>query len=84
MVVDHRAELAGIKRFDQLVRYLRDSMGWPIEADDFEEMTFEYTPEELGIDTGMTTFGDGVVAGTTLGATYEETGCGSDWRTRSP
>jgi hypothetical protein len=50
MPTDHRAELAGIKRFDQLVRYLRDEMGWPIESDDFDDLTFEYTPEELGID----------------------------------
>src|SRR5947209_13363316 len=50
MATDHRAELAGIKRFDQLVRYLRDRMGWPIDGGDFEELTFEYTPEELGID----------------------------------
>jgi hypothetical protein len=48
---DHRTELAAIKRFDQLVRYLRDPMGWPIEGGDFEELTFEYTPEELGIDS---------------------------------
>lgn len=51
MPTDQRKELKGIKRFDQLVRYLRDPMGWPIESDDFEELTFEYTPEELGIDT---------------------------------
>jgi predicted helicase len=51
MPTDHRAALAKIKRFDQLIAYLRDEMGWPIEADDFEELTFEYTPEELGIDT---------------------------------
>lgn len=50
MPTDQRKELKGIKRFDQLVRYLRDPMGWPIESDDFEELTFEYTPEELGID----------------------------------
>ncbi len=50
MSTDHRTELAGIKRFDQLVRYLRDRMGWPIDGADFEELTFEYTPEELGID----------------------------------
>lgn len=50
MQVDHRTELAAIKRFDQLVRYLRDRMGWPIEGEDFEEITFEYTPDELGID----------------------------------
>src|SRR5574337_2061103 len=51
MSTDHRTELAGIKRFDQLVRYLRDRMGWPIGGNDFEELTFEYTPEELGINT---------------------------------
>ena len=47
---DHRERLARIRRFDQLVAYLRDELGWPIDADDFEELTFEYTPEELGID----------------------------------
>ena len=26
-------------------------MDWPIESDDFEELTFDYTAEELGIDT---------------------------------
>ena len=50
MPTDRRTELAGIKRFDQLVRYLRDRMGWPIGSGDFEELTFEYTPDELGID----------------------------------
>ena len=38
---DRRNQLAAIKRFDQLVRYLRDEMDWPIESDDFEEITFE-------------------------------------------
>jgi predicted helicase len=51
MPTDHRERLARIRRFDQLVAYLRDEMGWPIGADDFESLTFEYTPEELGIDT---------------------------------
>ena len=50
MPTNHRAALANIKRFDQLIAYLRDEMAWPIEGDDFDEMTFEYTPEELGID----------------------------------
>lgn len=50
MPTDHRAKLAAIKRFDQLIGYLRDEMGWPIEGDNFEELTFEYSPEELGID----------------------------------
>ena len=50
MPTDHRRRLAGIRRFDQLVAYLRDELGWPIDSDDFEELTFEYTPKELGID----------------------------------
>jgi hypothetical protein len=50
MPTDHRARLAKIRRFDQLVVYLREEMSWPIDSDDFEELTFEYTPEELGID----------------------------------
>jgi hypothetical protein len=50
MPTNHRRELARIKRFDQLVAYLRDEMDWPIEGEDFEDLTFEYTPEELGID----------------------------------
>ena len=50
MTTDYRATLAGIRRFDQLVAFLRDKMDWPIESDDFEELTFEYSAEELGID----------------------------------
>ena len=50
MPTNHRERLARIRRFDQLVAYLRDELDWPIDADDFEELTFEYTPEELGID----------------------------------
>ena len=33
MPTDHRAMLARIKRFDQLIAYLRDEMDWPIERD---------------------------------------------------
>ena len=54
MPTNHRAALANIKRFDQLIAYLRDEMAWPIEGDNFDEMTFEYTPEELGIDVRNT------------------------------
>ena len=38
MPTDHRATLARIKRFDQLIAYLRDEMGWPIRQDSFEEV----------------------------------------------
>jgi len=50
MPTDHRSRLANIRTFPQLVAYLRDDMDWPIDSKDFEELTFEYTPDELGID----------------------------------
>lgn len=45
-----RDKLREIKTFPSLVKYLRDELDWPIETDDFEELTFDYRPEELGID----------------------------------
>jgi hypothetical protein len=35
MPTDHRKTLAGIKRIDQLVAYLRDELDWPIPRDAF-------------------------------------------------
>lgn len=45
-----RDSLQGIKRFDQLVKYLRDELNWPIDGESFDDLTFDYEPEELGID----------------------------------
>ena len=45
-----RERLRAIKTFPSLVRYLKDELDWPIETDDFEDLTFDYEPEELGID----------------------------------
>ena len=51
MTSDQRKKLSEIKQFKQLIAYLRDEMGWPIKSDsDFEELTYEYTTTELGID----------------------------------
>ena len=53
MPTDHRAKLAAIKRFDQLIAYLRDELGWPIARDSFEEVDdlfYDFTADELGID----------------------------------
>jgi type ISP restriction-modification system protein/Eco57I restriction-modification methylase len=50
---DHRSELKKIKRFDQLIAYLRDEMGWPIARDSFEDVDdlfYDFTAAELGID----------------------------------
>jgi predicted helicase len=52
-LADQRTALAKIKRFDQLIAYLRDELGWPISRDSFEnddDLFFDFTPEELGID----------------------------------
>ncbi|HAS51128.1 MAG TPA: hypothetical protein DCS21_05080, partial [Gammaproteobacteria bacterium] len=41
--------LRQIKTFEQLVRYLEDELDWPLEEYSFEDLTFEYAPEELGL-----------------------------------
>ena len=51
MTTDYRTTLPSIRRFDQLIAFLRDEMDWPIVSGDFGELTFEYSAEELGIDT---------------------------------
>jgi len=47
---DQRDALRNIHTFPQLIKFLRDEMDWPIESENFEELTFDYSPEELGID----------------------------------
>jgi len=42
--------LRSIKSFPSLIKYLRDELGWDISSDQIDELTFDYTPEELGID----------------------------------
>lgn len=54
MPKDHCNELKNIRTFPQLVRYLRDEMNWPIEQSSFEDdedLYYDFTPEELGLDT---------------------------------
>ena len=43
-------KLKSVKDFDALVEYLRDVLDWPIEAEDAEDITFDYNPTELGIE----------------------------------
>ncbi|MCY4223955.1 MAG: DNA methyltransferase [Bacteroidetes bacterium] len=51
---DYRKMLAEIQEFPQLIKFLRDEMDWPISAEDFDEITFDYSPEELGLDAKST------------------------------
>ena len=51
MPVNYREELREIRTFPSLIRFLRDEMDWPISSDKFDDISFDYTPEELGIDS---------------------------------
>lgn len=42
--------LRQIKTFPSLVKYLRDELEWPIETENFDELTFDYHPDEFGLD----------------------------------
>jgi len=48
---DYRETLRRIRTFPSLIKFLQEELDWPIISGDFEELTFDYTPEELGIDT---------------------------------
>jgi predicted helicase len=51
MPSDHREELRRIRTFPQFVKYLQDHLGWPVETDSFDDLTFDYEPEDLGLDS---------------------------------
>jgi len=42
--------IRSIRDIPALIAFLRDDLDWPIGIEDFDELTFEYEPEELGID----------------------------------
>lgn len=42
-------KLRHIQTFDDLLRYLEDELDWPLREYGFEELTYEYQPEELGL-----------------------------------
>jgi hypothetical protein len=42
-------DLRSLRTFKDLVRYLEDKLGWPLEEHGFEDLTFEYQPAELGL-----------------------------------
>ena len=41
--------LRDIRAFPELVRYLEDELDWPLQEYGFDELTFEFTPAELGL-----------------------------------
>ena len=42
--------IKSIKSFPSLIKYLREELDWQIEDEDIEDLTFDYEPEELGLD----------------------------------
>lgn len=42
--------LRSIKTIEELLVYLREELDWPLQGIDVEDVAFEYTPEELGLD----------------------------------
>lgn len=49
MTPDQRERLRSIKDFPELVEYLHDELDWPIGDASFEDLTYDYSAEELGI-----------------------------------
>jgi len=42
-------KLRGVKNFTSLISYLRKELHWPIETENWDDLTFEYDAEELGL-----------------------------------
>jgi hypothetical protein len=42
-------DLRRIGDFEALCRYLEDRLGWPLGEYDFDSLTFQYEPDELGL-----------------------------------
>jgi len=42
--------IKSIADFPSLIEYLKEDLGWRLEADEIEDLVFEYEPEELGLD----------------------------------
>jgi hypothetical protein len=47
-------DFRNIQDFPDLIEYLSEELDWPVNVNDFEEITYNYTPEELGLDLKIT------------------------------
>src|SRR5690606_29223416 len=43
-------QLQRLTNFENLLDYLREELDWPIEAEDVDEATFDYSTDELSIN----------------------------------
>lgn len=44
------ADIRAITDFPSLIRYLRTDLGWPVDEEQVDDLTFEYRPAELGME----------------------------------
>lgn len=49
MMTARGEDLRRVGDFEALCRYLEDTLGWPLGEYDFDALTFQYEPEELGL-----------------------------------
>lgn len=42
--------IQNVNNFESLIEYLRDELEWDFQAEDIEDLTFDYEPEEFGLD----------------------------------
>ena len=42
--------LKSVNDFDSLLTYLREELDWPVDDYGFDDLTFQYTAAELGLD----------------------------------
>ena len=51
-MTDYRDNLREIKTFPSLVKFLRSELDWPIETDDFEDLTYLWSRNASDGDNG--------------------------------
>jgi len=49
---DHRKALLQVRTIRELVEYLRVHLDWPLADEPFDDLVYDYEPEDLGIDAG--------------------------------
>ena len=44
------ADIRAIQDFPSLIKYLRTELGWPVDEEQADDLSFDYRPAELGLD----------------------------------
>lgn len=46
-----REKIQSISTFPALVKFLKEDLGWNLQSDEIDDLSFDYEPEDLGIDS---------------------------------